>query len=285
LVGGASLLLATYNDYFNNWARNSMTRVAYHSHLAAAVDYLDSVDYDGPVMLSSQYPGPYHDPYAAETLASHADTTKSWRWYDARNALVFPGGDRSLAMFPTLTPLDPALVAYFQPYILQTRRIELKSDDLSPWIDVLEWNPQQSRNALPLGISLTVGDLLNYLGSDLWISVGQTSDELIVATFWEPRRSLSADSQELVIFTHLLEAGQVIAQQDRLDVPPSTWQKGDIFVQLHRISIPSVDIDHLQVETGVYWRAENNPRLQVWDGETALGDRILLPRLDQAEAQ
>ncbi len=284
LVGCAILLLTTCRDYFDRWANDSMARVAYHSHLATTVGYLDSVNYDGPVILSSQYPGYYHDPYAAETLVSQAGSAEQWRWYDARFALVFPGAERSLATFPTIAPLDPALASFFEPYAQLIERIELRSDDLSPWIHVYEWSPIQSRSVLPLDRPLAVGDLLRYLGCELWIDAGQAGDELVVITFWEPLRSLPADNQELVIFTHLLDAGDIIAQQDRLDVPSTTWRIGDMFAQLHRLDIPtSMRNGELQVETGVYWRAENTPRLSVWDGATLLGDRILLPSLDQVE--
>jgi 4-amino-4-deoxy-L-arabinose transferase-like glycosyltransferase len=286
LVGSVFLFLTTYRDYFKCWADNRETRVAYHSHLVAMVEYLEGEQYAGPVSLSTQYPGYYHDPYAAETLAGRAGATEGWRWYDARFALVFPDAKNALATFPALAPLDPALNHLFEPYAQLKSRIELMPDDLSPWIQVYEWEPQLSRADLPLADPLVVGDVLQYHGSEMWISEGQPGDALHLITFWEPLRSLPASEPELVIFTHLLGADNVIAQQDRLDVPPTTWRAGDLFAQLHRLQIPAhlETADH-QLETGAYWRSENYPRLLVRDGGNMIGDRIKLPSLDQAETR
>ena len=276
IAGGVMLLLAAGRDYFDDWATDRETRAAYHSHLVAMVDYVYDNQLTAPLTLSTIYPDRYHDPYAAATVSDQADTTASWRWHDARFALVFPSGEDAVALFPALAPLDPALAYLFTPYARSVVRVELEVDDLSPWFEVFEWEPNRARSALSLGDSLTVGEVMRYVGHDLRTPDVSPGEEAVLVTFWEPLDTPTTED-ELVLFAHLLRDGKVVQQQDQLDAPPFFWQVGDLFAQLHRIAVP-VDLapGRYELETGAYWRVEDYPRLPIYDGDRMMGDRILL---------
>jgi hypothetical protein len=74
-----------------------------------------------------------------------------------------------------------------------------------------------------------------------------------------------------VLFTHMLDAnGAIIAQDDRLDAPASSWQSGDAFVQIHRLSIgPDVAVGAYRLLAGVYLPPHNH-RLRSDDGSDAV---------------
>jgi hypothetical protein len=61
---------------------------------------------------------------------------------------------------------------------------------------------------------------------------------------------------DVILFSHVLDAGgDILAQRDALDAPSWAWQAGDIFIQIHSLSIP-VDAEPGLHETvvGVYDR-------------------------------
>ena len=276
IAGGAMLLLASGRDYFDHWATHRETRVAYHSHLVAMVDYVDDAQLTAPLTLSTIYPSRYHDPSAAATVSDQAGTTANWRWHDARFALVFPSGEDAVALFPALAPLNPALAYLFAPYARFVERVELDADDLSPWFEFYEWKPDRARSALSLGDSLMVGGIMRYVGHDLRTPDVSPGEEVVLVTFWEPLDTPMTED-ELVLFAHLLREGEVVQQQDQLDAPPFFWQAGDLFAQLHRLAVPAdLPPGQYELETGAYWRVKDYPRLPVYDGDQMTGDRILL---------
>jgi hypothetical protein len=159
-------------------------------------------------------------------------------------------------------------------------RVHRQPDDLSPWFDLFEWEPREARSTLPLGEPLELGGALAYVGADLRTPRVAPGEEIVLITFWEPL-ALPSPGQEIVLFTHLLDAGEVIAQQDRLDVPPSFWSLGDLFAQLHRVPVPEeLTPGSYPLEGGAFWRTEGYPRLPVVEDGTVVGDRFLLPEVE-----
>ncbi len=285
LVAFGLLALYSAQVYFRDWATNRDTRVAYHNHLIEMAGYLASHPDDAPAGVSSIYPGPLHDPYAADLVLDRTGIKETLRWYDARRALVFPGADRARALFPALAPLDPALQPYFSPTARLLDRIDLMPTDLSPWFEVYVWNPNSARAALPLGEFMSVGHLIDMAGFEMLTPESEPGGVVEVITFWAPRQTGGIDD-ELVLFIHLLDGAEVVAQDDRLDFPPSSWRDGDLFAQLYRFSLPArpsssqaADLAPVEygLEIGAYLRAPGYPRLRVYRGGEDIGDRITLP--------
>jgi len=328
ILSVSSILLAgvrTYRDYFNVWSNDRDVRVAYHTTLFEIAHDLDqqAIPPDTVVVMSSIYPGRYHDPYAMDLILSRRDL--SLRWVDGRGALIFPNspnssGGTSRLIVKALAPLDPALEAGVAPPF--ARLIEsrlLRPDDLNPGFDVYEWdsaaalgallppaasrpvawsssatfppdNPQSVYHALDLPADL--GHVIAMMGYDLSSQTVAPGDEVTLVTYW---RVLSLPSSEkgkeldTVLFTHLLTPEgdpPVIAQQDRLDAPAWNWHTGEVFAQVHRLTIGNdVPSGLYPLEVGAYVRPAPSPvdpdppttRLALYVEGQAVGDRILLP--------
>jgi hypothetical protein len=121
----------------------------------------------------------------------------------------------------------------------------MRPDDLNPYFDVYDWTPPVTREALldraqgallDLALPVDLDGALALLGYDLRTMVVAPGEMVELVTVWEvadPARvqpqDLSNAGQDLVFFTHAIDAAGVIAgQEDRLDAPawtgkPATW--------------------------------------------------------------
>lgn len=275
--------LVTVRTYFERWPNERDVRVAYHTTLVEIARYLDARTAGGSAAISSIYPGFFHDPYSFD-LTSHRDDLQA-RWFDGRFAVVFPDVEEAYAVFPALAPLDAALVPYFEPQAELIDRIALREDDLNPWFEVYRWRPRAAANRLPLTEAVDVGHVVAFVGYQLGTPSVAPGGTVELLTFWRVLDVASIDKeQELVFFTHVLDANQqAVGQQDRLDVPAWNWSPGDLLVQLHRFTLQSDLAEGLYpLEIGVYTRAPDYPRLPVYTPGEASGttDRILLPPLE-----
>jgi hypothetical protein len=273
----------TVRTYFQRWPNERDVRVAYHTTLIESARYLDAQLDGGTVTISSIYPGFFHDPYSFD-FASHRNDLDA-RWFDGRYALVFPEVDEAYAVFPALAPLDAALNPFFATQSQLLDRVTLRADDVNPWFEVHRWRPRDAKGRLALTSATDVGHVVAFQGHQLLTPVVAPGDTVAVLTFWRVLDvSVAPDHQELVIFTHMLDAArQVVGQQDRLDVPAWNWSPGDFFIQLHRFSTPAGLVDGFyDLEVGVYERIEGYPRLRVYSVEdtSPLTDSIQLPPVE-----
>ncbi len=334
----------TYHDYFDVWSNARDVRVAYHTTLFEIARDLDqqAIPPDTVVVMSSIYPGRYHDPYALDLILSRCDL--SLRWVDGRAALIFPTnpGGASRLIVPALAPLDPALnQAVAPPYAHLVESHLLRPDDLNPGFDVYEWdsaaalgtllsqaahrpaawsssatfpadNPQSIYHTLDLPADL--GRIIALVGYDLSSQAVAPGDEITLVTYWHVLSLPSLengngngngngigfpstgspgrrDGLDTVLFTHLLTPGgdpPVIAQQDRLDAPAWNWHPGEVFAQVHHLTIGhDVPSGLYPLEVGAYARPTPSPvdpdppttRLALYVEGQAVSDRILLPPL------
>ena len=323
LVPVAALLvvaagLHTYRDYFDVWADAPEVRVAYHTTLFEIAHHLDQQASapDTTVVLSSIYPGRFHDPYALDLMLSRDDL--SLRWTDGRAALVFPASPSRLIV-PTLASLDPALQGAVAPphaQLVEARR--LHSDDLNPGFDVYEWDsPSALADLLAeagagavawseeavfpasdphgvyqrLDLPADLGHVVALVGYQLSAPVVAPGGEVTLTTYWRVLASPDPDL-DMVLFTHLLalDGAQppVIAQQDHLDAPAWNWHPGETFAQVHRLSVEDeLAAGAYPLEVGAFTRplpspAEPDPpttRLRLYVEGRAVSDRVLLPPL------
>ena len=128
---------------------------------------------------------------------------------------------------------------------------------------------------MPLTYPASLGKIIDFLGYEVVGPDGSDADQVIVATYW---RITQPSDRPLSFFVHLLDrGGGIIAQHDGLSAPASSWQTGDILIQLHPLTIPP--------ETP---EASNWLQLGLYDTETLerfvfsggpIGDqrRVLLP--------
>jgi len=296
-------------DYFVRWGQAPETRAAYFSNLAAITDYLNEIDYSGPVSLSSPFPDLPHDPLVAQMRLHREDLSLSW--FDARRALVFPQADHALLIIPPNTPLADPFAGRLGLRLVE--RVELKPDDIDPYFDVFEWPPNTALSelltpasgiahaggeSLELPVSLGGGvELVGYEVAEQRLAPGETID---LITFWRVKVGAGSSSSHplgnvpedafghsLTLFTHLVDDGNhVVAQEDRLDAPAWNWHGGETVAQIHRLQIgPDVEpgVYHLQV--GIY--DNHDPELArlpiVVDGEV-VGDSVRLQPLEVTDS-
>ncbi|MBN1641400.1 MAG: glycosyltransferase family 39 protein [Anaerolineae bacterium] len=218
------------------------------------------------------------------------------RWFDARGALVLPGGGRkSWYALADTTPLHPYLrerffadrppwgrqqtagggriyELYCLPAETARERFVPASGALPVWHSpALTFPPDYERYALRLPVDLRD---LSFLGYELRADVLRPGDEVLLLTFWRVEGQLDPP---LALFVHLLDAkGTVRAQHDAFSVDPAGLEPGDVLVQLHRFSIPpDLAPGEYPLEIGAY-HTDTMQRWQIYDGERALSSRLLL---------
>jgi len=318
----------TYHDYFDVWGNARDVRVSYHTTLFEIGRDLDRqvIPQDTEVVISSIYPGRYHDPYALDLIMSRRDL--SLRWVDGRGALVFPNNPTgpSRLIIKALAPLDPALEqAVASPHARLIESRLLRPDDLNPGFDIYEWDSAAALEALlpqaarcpaawsssatfpaddpqsiyrTLDLPADLGHVIALVGYDLSSQAVAPGDEIILVTYWRVLSLPSLKNGEgkgldTVLFTHLLTPGgdpPVIAQLDRLDAPAWNWRPGDVFAQVHRLTVgDGVPPGLYPLEVGAYTRSTPSPvdpdppttrlALYIMEKDQAVSNRILLPPL------
>ena len=261
-------------DYFVTWAQSPDVRGAYQHNLIETLAYLEEPTQNAPVVLSTVYPGPAHDPSINLVLTGEE---ASKRWVDARLALLAPAGQSSQMMIPASTPPHPRFTEWLEP----RHTISLHPDDLDPsftdfWLDATElksWAEQTPVANFNNALTLHHAEWL-----ETAVAPDETAELLLVWRVTDPEQVgpvvPPAFTTEVVFFTQLLDAaGMPFAQRDSLEAPSWDWQAGDLVAQIHPISIPaSAESGSFQAIVGIYDRlsADRLPVLGA-DGE-ALGN-------------
>jgi 4-amino-4-deoxy-L-arabinose transferase-like glycosyltransferase len=267
------------SDYFLRWGQSPEVRGAYQQNLVAALAYLKTVDDGRPVVLSTVYPGPAHDPSIGLVLGGTAER----RWVDGRYALIIPPQENALVIVPNATPLHPAFVDLLRP--LQT--ISTRPNDLDPAFTVYEWATEElawewdTAANLNNAVTLRHAEWLNNP-----VQPGETAELLTIWQVQEPTRVgpivPPAFTTDATMFTQILaKDGRPLAQRDSLEAPSWDWQPGDIILQIHPILIPAdTSPGSYPAIVGIYDRT-SGVRLPLLDElGTAVDDKITVPLLE-----
>lgn len=302
VVAVVAIGAASTHAYFVTWGESPDVRDAYRHTLVEIADYLNTAPAVERVGISTYLPYTPHDPYVFDmSLRRHGHSTSSrqslsLRWFDGGRAIVFPAEERAWLIVPARVPLDP----YFAdlPGLRLRERVALREDDLDPYFDVYEWEPQVALVALQAqmhGVPVSFAPsssgqngALRLLGYDLRTPGVAPGGTVELVTLWhvidpEPLRpqNLSDAEEDLVVFTHALdEAGNIVGQEDRLDAPAWDWQTGDVVAQIHRFALP-VDFSAgpVTLEVGVYRRSDGTRLPVVVDGDV-VEDHVILRSLE-----
>lgn len=274
----AGWMVDSAHAYFDVWAQQPEVAVQYEQNLVAAVRYLDALEAQ-TVAVSTDAPGRFHDPATARLFQGNEAMTL--RWFDGRYSLLLPAaaGKSSLFFMPD-APAAPKLVPYIETVaatsvdLPQGRQLDVDKEG-----GVQRLYPQFSPSIHTLSTDVRFGGVARFLGAALTEDAIQAGETLTVATLWTVVGAAPAD---LVLFTHLLgEDGAPLAQADRLDVPSDQWREGDLFVQLHEITLPaSLEGGVYRLAVGFYPQQDSRQRLPLEiDGESA-GDTLYLPPVE-----
>jgi 4-amino-4-deoxy-L-arabinose transferase-like glycosyltransferase len=242
ILATAWLLLAgavTARDYFIRWGESPDVRGAYQHTLVEGLDFLETAAIEQPVVISSVYPGPAHDPSISLVLAP--EISAAARWVDARHALLFPGGENGRILIPASTPIHPALAQF----VREITAVSLRPDDLDHFFVLYELNSDplaQWAGMAPINFDNAV-----ILRTAQWLTAAvQPGDVVELATVWEvvdPERVgpavLPFYTTDVTLFTQVLNnSGQVMVQRDAMEAPSWDWQAGDIIIQIHPLTVP-----------------------------------------------
>jgi hypothetical protein len=267
-VGFASVLTLTAvwgtHDYFVRWANARDVRVAYHTTLVETLRYIEQHEVGDNVALSSITPGPFHDAAVGEMVVRQDDI--QFYWFDGRSALVYPLGGETTYFFPEVAAAAP----YFEP-AFPDRTLRLRPSDFNRTVNIYTELAAPPPAVEPSDVT-AVDDLLRFRG----YTIDQQGTLLTAATYWEVLHTVE---DEFVMFTQALGPnGQVVAQQDYLGYPTTSWHPGAQFIQVHTLNLPP-EVDTVRLISGVYTLADME-RLPVTVGDTPSGDTILLTTLD-----
>jgi hypothetical protein len=282
-AGLALLAFQGAHAYFDQWANHPQVRVQYESALVSTLDYL-SDRAEGRVAISTTTPGRFHS--QAVALLTVEDNGIDFAWFDGRHSLLIPDQGPGLVVLTGFAPLDPALQPYFQGSLAAT--LPLRPSDLDRPVSVYRADGQSWRDswerlfstglaapAADEGDAIPVGDALLFMGHHVQTQTLRPGDEVRVATLWRAVRP----AEELVLFSQMLGPdGRPAAQDDRLDVPSSQWREGDVFIQLHRFSVPDGAAPGLYPLIVGAYQAAGGRRLAV-QLAGGLSDHLSLPAL------
>ena len=268
-------------DYFVIWAQSPEVRGAYQQNLIETLAYLEEVNLDEPVVLSTIYSGPAHDP--SINLVLTGDEARK-RWVDARLALVAPAGQSSQVMIPASTPPHPLFAPWLQP----RQTITTRPGDLDPtftdyWLDATQLQTWAEQTAVANFNNALTLHHVEWLDSA--VSPGETAELLLIWRVNNPERVgpnvPPAFTTDVVIFTQLLdEAGLLFAQRDSLEAPSWDWQVGDLVAQIHPILVPAeTAVGDYQAIVGIYDRLSGDRLPVLAENGAVLGDFTTVPTL------
>jgi 4-amino-4-deoxy-L-arabinose transferase-like glycosyltransferase len=227
----------TYRDYFIRWANMPDVRGAYQVNLIDSLNNLDRLELESPLVISTVYPGPVHD--ASISLVIQPNNQRDQRWVDARTALMWPRGQAAQAIIPSSTPANPVFNQWLTPLAIQS----LRPTDHDPSYTFYQLQAPPIENRQPLANFGNAVELIDIYWTTPTTQPGQTTEIVTVWQVLDPTQigpsHPPSDTPDTVLFTQILTAdGNVLAQQDALDAPSWDWQTGDIFIQVHALSIP-----------------------------------------------
>ncbi|MFO7680023.1 MAG: phospholipid carrier-dependent glycosyltransferase [Chloroflexota bacterium] len=197
---------------------------------------------------------------ASELHAALGTNDVRVRWFDGRSSLIWPAGGGWWAAHT-----DQSADAYLLPFA-----------EIVEMFTAVDGSQRLARPVYPPPIPWTqeipMGETAPSTGSAQAVFLGYedaqndpSAHEINLITGW---RVVEVTERPLKLFVHALnEQGEIVGQWDGLDVDPASWQSGDVFVQLHRFSVPETAVVH-SFAIGLY------------DGETLerLGEPIVVER-------
>jgi 4-amino-4-deoxy-L-arabinose transferase-like glycosyltransferase len=310
LVAGVAVIAwegsAALVPYLGTWPDHPQVRDIYQATLTDIMHYLDAHAGDAPVCIGEPFVYDNYLHLPGHTLR-RADPA-AIRWFNPASALVLPaGGASAYYVLPHYAPpADPVLAGTWfagqmpkatgkhhteagEPaYVVYRLDVqEQLTDKLSAlavtgpvWTSgEVEFAPDPLPGTRqPHELPVDLGHQLAFLGYELSTTEVRPGNWVTVLTYW--RVLAPVDPPLAAVFVHLLDGhSQVYGQHDGLGTRSPEWQPEDVIVQLHRFQIaPDAPPGHYWLELGAYtW--VNWERLQVYEGDAAVGDRLLLQEM------
>ncbi len=257
-VAGVGLWLVlgagwTARDFFVRWTEEDEVRFVWQTALKEAAADLDADPDPSPVVVAGWTPDTMDPPTMALYLRRD---DLSLRFVDPTEALLIPSGGARMVR-PGVLPLDPLLAALAEAW-------GSTSEDRGLYTLTHLRAPGPAETDPPIRFDNGVA----FLGIRLHLVPGG----LGLLSLWQPEGPVQ---EPIRVFCHLLDdAGEIAGQDDGLGAPAGHWQRGDLIMQVHRVSVPAGEY---QPRIGLY-----NPQTGIrWPYASAAGpaEELLLGRI------
>jgi 4-amino-4-deoxy-L-arabinose transferase-like glycosyltransferase len=282
-------LIWTTHDYFTVWPSLPDTRFWHQAGLKAVADQVQHAADTSPVvvclpdhLIDEREPWWYPAWRHVRFLLNRPDVPL--RFYNCLDTLILPEGSARYAfpdaMAETTLQQFPitALLAQAERTELPDRLgVILKADPAALLDQQLQIAAQASVKfdgsneaaALPINLDGQV----DFLGYTL-VQNGRDAD---LTTYWRVKESLPP---QLSQFTHVLnDQGEIVTQQDRLMLTSQSLRPGDVFAQIHRLTLPdNLPPGSYPIAIGLYTQPDEK-RLSIVKDQQPHGDRVFLQPL------
>jgi 4-amino-4-deoxy-L-arabinose transferase-like glycosyltransferase len=288
----------TARDYFGEWPTGDYVRFWQQATWTQAERAINADPSSTPIAATGLSIHDF-DPETFDLLGVRSDVRV--KWFDCRNAVLFPGGVNQWTaryLIPPFFPCDADLVSRYLPAMTV---LEQPSwfDSSDPIFTLYQFNRPWSlyellmpRTVFPPVFSgseqFTASDprrdleqaypplefnSLRFWGVTPYREALKAGDTIEIDSFWELTQSVAPP---LKIFVHVTAPdGHISAQWDGLDVNVGTLEVGDVFIQRHRIDLPAdLPTGPYRVSLGVY-QPESGQRLVARVGDRAVDSIVL----------
>jgi hypothetical protein len=275
-------LVWTTHDYFTVWPSLPDTRFWHQSGLKAVADEVQHAADTSPVvvclpdhLIDEREPWWYPAWRHMRFLLNRPDV--SLRYYNCVDTMIFPEGSARYA-FPDA--VDDATLQQFPitAYLQQADRVQLPdrlgtilkaelAAQLNQRLAEAAQSPVKFDGSNGTASSpIDLGGKVNFLGYTL----SQSGRHAELTTYWRVSDSLPP---QLSQFTHVLNGkGEIVTQQDRLMLTSQSLQPGDVFAQIHHLTLPkNLPAGTYPIAIGLYTQPDGK-RLPI----RGHGDRLLL---------
>lgn len=287
-LAGLWTAVSTYRDHAMVWASHPEVYWRYKAHFADIATFLDSQTPPLPSVVFETWVDPVDVDGLRRTLK---DDDRMPRWTQAGMAFIWPGKAESMMLaVPAFTEIEPVIWSYVaqSPPAVASSSYQFEHNQPSvrfyhvktqPHLATLLEKAHQPvlnpETGQILALPVNFDQQLTLIGYLILEDEGKPEERLSLITFWSVLRD---DVQPITLFLHVLDdAGDLIAQQDRLDVWTEALETGDVFAQLHQLDVSQeVQLSEVHLQLGAYHRYDLTrlPIIEADDQEGA--DRVWL---------
>lgn len=241
-LGVIYYIVWTVQGIFTIWPQNEEVQFVWQKALAEAAVYLDASTEDGPVTIIGWTPGTMDPP----TMALSLRRTDLDLRYTSAGTLILPtvASMQTIRIIrPTILPFSPALEAQLVAWNATVHTRDSFTLYVLPSMpSVQPHNPATAH----------FDGQLRFLGHST--TLASETPALHLLTYWQVMVPAGGPR---TFFLHLVdEAGNVLAQDDRLGASAEHWQPGDVLVHHHTLSLAAVPAAEtagsLSLRLGVY---------------------------------
>jgi 4-amino-4-deoxy-L-arabinose transferase-like glycosyltransferase len=286
----AGNLVWTVRDYFFVWPANRDVQFWHHTGLYAVAQDVQRDPATSPLVVclpdylidertSWWRPAWRHMRY----LLQRPDIDV--RYYNCVDTLVFPPGAARYA-FPDVADAADLQVFPITALLPQADRTALPdrlgviltadpATALNQQLQIAGQSPVKLDGSQAATLPVDFDHKVDFLGYTL----SRAGNEAELTTYWRAADQLSPQVSQ---FTHVLnDQGTIVTQQDRLMLTSQSLQPGDVFAQIHHLTLPEdLQSGSYPIAIGLYTQPDGK-RLPIVIDQQPQGDRLFLQSIER----